>query len=157
MTSVTTSITGPIGTCVDDRGRSYWGPLAATGSVPFPLAARAEKFSAGAVVVKVAFVALREVSPVLLLGCYGADRYSGIGSNGALPLGWCLCGYLPVVVVAVVAVAVAVAVAVPGFYFMLPPTGLSFWDHHPLSNRMVGHANSNALDAFVCQRVEGSD
>ena len=71
-------------------------------------------------------------------------------------------GYLPVVVVVVdvavaVAVAVVVAVVVPGFPLMLLPAGLSFWDHHPLSNRLVGHANSNALDAFVRQRVEGSD
>ena len=73
MTSVTTSITGPIGTCIDDRGRSYWGLLAVTGSVPFLLAACAEIFSAGVGMVKVALVALGEVSPVLLLGCYGAD------------------------------------------------------------------------------------
>ena len=107
--------------------------------------------------VKVALVALGEVSPVLLLGCYGANRYSGIGSNGALPLGWCLCGYLSVVVAVAVAIAVAVAVAVPGFSLMLLPAGLNFWDHHPLSNRLVGHANSNVLDASVRQRFEGSD
>ena len=68
-----------------------------------------------------------------------------------LPLGWSLCGYLPVVVVVVVAVAVA------GFSLLLLPAELSFWDHPPLSNRLVSHANSNALDAFVRQRVEGSD
>ena len=55
--------------------------------MPFLLAACAEIFSAGAGMVKVALVALGEVSPVLLLGCYGADRYSSIGSNGVLFLG----------------------------------------------------------------------
>ena len=68
MTSVTTSVTHPVGTCVVVRGWSYWCSLAATGSVPRLLAAHAEKFSAGADVVKAALVALREVSPVLLLG-----------------------------------------------------------------------------------------
>ena len=57
MTSVTTSITGPIGAYVDDRSWSYWGPPAVTGSVPSLLAARANKSSAGAGMVKVALVA----------------------------------------------------------------------------------------------------
>ncbi|KAL4588856.1 hypothetical protein LXL04_001753 [Taraxacum kok-saghyz] len=98
VTSVTTSITGPVGTCVDDRGWSYWGLPAVTGSVPFLLAFCAGKFSAGAGVVKVALVAPGEVSLVLFRWCHGVDGYSSIGSTGVLPLGWCLRGYLPNVV-----------------------------------------------------------
>ncbi|KAL4583432.1 hypothetical protein LXL04_008005 [Taraxacum kok-saghyz] len=87
VTSVTTTITGPVGTCVVVRGWSPWCPLAVSGSVPRLLAACANKSSAGAAVVKVAD---GEVFPVLPLGCYGADGYSSIGSNGVLPLGWCV-------------------------------------------------------------------
>ena len=87
MTSVTTSITGPVGACVVVRGWSYWCPPAVLGSVPHLLATCAEKVSAGAGVVKVALVAQGKVSPVLPLGCHGVDRYSSVGSRGVLPLG----------------------------------------------------------------------
>ncbi|KAL4585017.1 hypothetical protein LXL04_009630 [Taraxacum kok-saghyz] len=93
VTSVTTSITGPVGTYVDNRGWSYWGPSTVTGSVPFLLAFGAGKFSAGAGVVKVAFVAPGEVSPVLFLGCHGVDGYSSIGSTERRPLSDGLVGH----------------------------------------------------------------
>ena len=164
MTSVTTSVTGPIGTCVDDGDWSYWGSSAETGSVPFLLAARANKSPAGAGMVKVALVAHGEVSRVLLLGCHRGDGYSSIGSIGVLPLGWCLRCYLPVVVVVaavavvvvvvvvvvVAVVAVVVVVVVPELSLMLLPVGFSFWDHCPIPHRLIGHAYSNALYAFVC-------
>ena len=165
MTSVTTSVTGPIGTCVDDGGWSYLLPPAVTGSVPGLLAARANKSSAGAGMVKVALVAQGMVSRVLLLGCHRVDRYRGIGSIGVLPLWLSLSRYLSVVVVVVVVAAVtvvvvvvvvAVVVVVPKFSLMLLPVGFSFWDHCPLSNRLIGHADGDALDAFVRQRIEGS-
>ena len=57
VTSVTTSVTGPLGTCVDDGGWSHLFPSAVTGSVPVLLAACANKFSAGAGMMIVALVA----------------------------------------------------------------------------------------------------
>ena len=57
VTSVTTSIAGPIGTCVVVRGWSCLLPSAVTGSVPVLLAACANKFSAGAGMMIVALVA----------------------------------------------------------------------------------------------------
>ncbi|KAL4567254.1 hypothetical protein LXL04_022831 [Taraxacum kok-saghyz] len=141
VTSVTTSITGPVGTCVVVRDWSRRCLLAETGSVPFLLATCAGESSACTDVVKVALVALGEISPVRFLGCYGVDRYSSIGSNAVLPLGWCLRGYLPVVVV--------VAVVVPVLPLGLFAAEFRSWDHRPLSDRLIGQAYRHVLGALI--------
>ena len=127
-------------------------PPAITGSVPSLLAVRAEEFSADAGMMKVALVALGKISHVPSLRCYCVDGYRSIGGNSVLPLGLCLSGCLSVVVVVVVVVIVVV-----GFPFVLIPTGFNFRDHQSLPNRLISHADSDALHAFVCQRVKGRD
>ena len=169
VTSVTTSVTGPIGTCVDDGGWFYLLPSAVTGSVPGLLAARANKSSAGAGMVKAALVAQGKVSPVLPLGCHDVDRYSSVGSVGLLPLGLSLRCYLPVVIVVivvivavaavVVVVAVVAVVVVPEFPLVVVVVdvgaGFGFRGHRPLSNRLISHADGDTLDAFIRQWIEG--
>jgi len=143
-------------------------PSVVTGSVPGLLAARANKSSAGGGMVKVALVTQGKVSRVLLLGRHSGDRYSSISSIGVLPLWLSLGRYLPVVVVVVVVVVAAVTVVVvvvvvvtavvvvPELPLILLPAGFGLRDHCPLSNRLIGHADGDALDAFVRQRIEGS-